>query len=269
MKSPELESKRIFLIASGDPQRILHFRKFIDSHVFGATIFDAADGQEALFKIGNVMPHVAFLDAKLDKVDGYEITTKILLDPKNKDTAVVLVADIPESELFVDEVVVSRVQFLQPGDGQREFDRCLTRALNRFAMHEKASYRLRFLGAGDVLFRENEAADAVYFVKKGTLEATKAGESGATGVAGPKDAVSAARISLGRATVGEFVGEMAHFNVAPRSATVTALDEVELIEIPFGVLDMVLFSKPAWAKALVATLSRRLKATNENLVTAG
>lgn len=261
MKSPELESKRIFLIASGDPQRILHFRKFIEAHVFGATIFDAADGQEALFKIGNVMPHVAFLDAKLDKVDGYEITTKILLDAKNKDTAIVLVADIPESELFVDEVVVSRVQFLQPGDGQPEFDRCLTRALNRFALHEKASYRLRFLSAGDVLFRQNEAADAVYFVKKGTLEATKQSDAN---VENPTSGVS-----LGRATVGEFVGEMAHFNAAPRSATVTALDEVELIEIPFGVLDMVLFSKPAWAKALVATLSRRLRATNENLVTVG
>lgn len=251
MKSPELESKRIFLIASGDPDRRLHFRQFIEAQVVGATIFDAADGQEALFKIGNVMPHVAFLDASLDKVDGYEVTSKILLDPKNKDTAIVLVADIPESELFVDEVVISRVQFLQPGDGRDEFDRCLTRALNRFSMHEKASYRLRFLSAGDVLFRENERADAVYFVKKGMLQATKDG------------------VFLGQATAGEFVGEMAHFNAAPRSATVIAIDAVELIEIPFGVLDMVLFSKPAWTKALVATLSRRLKETNDTLVTAG
>lgn len=252
MKSPELESKRIFLIASGDPHRITKFKKFIERHVGGSTIFEANDGQEALFKLNNVLPHVVFVDAKLEKIDGYELTTKILANKKTQEVAVVIVSAIPDSEHFVDEVVVSRVQFLQDFNDQPEFDRCLTRALNRFALHEKASYRLRFLSPGDVLFKENDAADSVFFVKRGTLEASKAHG---------KD-----NVSLGKATVGEFIGEMAHFNSAPRSATVTALDEVELIEIPFGVLDMVLFSKPAWAKALVATLSRRLKNSNDVLV---
>lgn len=49
-------------------------------------------------------------------------------------------------------------------------------------------------------------------------------------------------------------------------ATVQAIGDCELIEIPMGTLDMVLFSKPAWSKALVATLSRRLKRSNQTRV---
>ena len=48
-------------------------------------------------------------------------------------------------------------------------------------------------------------------------------------------------------------------NHEPRFATVTAAKDCELIEIPFGTLDIVLFTKPAWAKALVMTLSKRLR----------
>jgi CRP/FNR family cyclic AMP-dependent transcriptional regulator len=45
---------------------------------------------------------------------------------------------------------------------------------------------------------------------------------------------------------------------------VKALSDCELIEIPIGTLDTVLFSKPAWARALMMTLSKRLKRSNEN-----
>ncbi len=67
---------------------------------------------------------------------------------------------------------------------------------------------------------------------------------------------------LGIVETGEFVGEMAYINGEPRSATVKALDLCELIEIPVHLLDHVLFTKPAWAKALMKTLSKRVKAAN-------
>lgn len=73
------------------------------------------------------------------------------------------------------------------------------------------------------------------------------------------------RVDLGKIKAGEFVGEMAHINKEPRSATVTAVTDCELIEIPFGSLDPILFSKPSWSKALFVTLSKRLKLTSEKL----
>ncbi|MGZ3771541.1 MAG: Crp/Fnr family transcriptional regulator, partial [Bdellovibrio sp.] len=72
-------------------------------------------------------------------------------------------------------------------------------------------------------------------------------------------------VMLGEIMPGEFVGEMGHFNHEPRSATVEAITEVELIAIPSGSLESVVFARPSWAKALVKTLSLRLRRANKAL----
>jgi hypothetical protein len=128
----------------------------------------------------------------------------------------------------------------------------ITRALNWIAKGDNNEYHLRFLVPREVLFRQGQPGDCAYFVRKGELKAYTG-----TGLA---------EKMLGEINVNEFVGEMAHINNEPRSATVEDISDCELIEIPFGTLDSVLFSKPAWAKALVMTLSRRLKMTNSKIV---
>jgi CRP-like cAMP-binding protein len=142
-------------------------------------------------------------------------------------------------------VVTGQVQFLTDAHNENLIFHCVTKALNRQTDTKNIAYKLRFLSPGETLFRENEKASSLYFVKRGDLEAFKGKESD--------------KKVLGTIQSGEFVGEMAHLNGEPRSATVHALSECELIEIPFDAMDTVLFSKPAWAKALVSTLSKRLK----------
>lgn len=250
--SSDLENKRVFLAAFGAAPAARFCQGFLEKNISSATVFIATDGQEALFKIDNVVPHVVIIDAALPKVDGFEVTRKILLSKREHPVSVILVSNIPDHEHFVDEVVTGQVQFLTDLGDAAQFNRCLTKALNRLSQGENSGYRLKFLSAGDVLFREGEKASCVYFVKKGRLEALKK--------TGAQDVV------LGAVVTGEFVGEMAHINGEPRSASVRAVSECELIEIPMNTLDMVLFSKPVWAKALVATLSKRLKSTNDSLV---
>jgi hypothetical protein len=63
-------------------------------------------------------------------------------------------------------------------------------------------------------------------------------------------------------TVTISAGEMAYINGEPRAANVIAEGPSELIEIPFERLDHVLFQKPMWSKALMRTLSKRLKNAN-------
>ena len=65
MQTPELESKRIFLIASEDEKLIAEITRIIEMHIKVPTIFVSADGAEALFKADNVLPHVALVDADL------------------------------------------------------------------------------------------------------------------------------------------------------------------------------------------------------------
>jgi CRP/FNR family cyclic AMP-dependent transcriptional regulator len=251
MAKVELEEKRIFIVVSGDPKQIDFFQGIITRHISNATIFGAKDGFEAIFRMENSRPHVVITDMHLPKLSGIDLTRKILNNPKFSHASVILVTPLPEKENFVDQVVTGQFQFLTEISNENSIVSCLTKGLNRLVSDQNMSYRLKFLASNETLFCEGEKAECVYIVRRGELNAYKS--------------VGAEEIVLGKITTGEFVGEMAHINGEPRSATVRSATDCELIEIPMGTLDSVLFSKPAWAKALVATLSRRLKRTNTAL----
>jgi CheY-like chemotaxis protein len=247
-----IEQRRVFLLATVTPGRAKLFTDQIQKHISNSTFFVAEDGPAALFKAENYPPHVVIIDTELPKLSGNDAVSALLENDKFEHTAVIIVSQIPDREQFVDDVVTGRVQFLTDPDSESQLIQCLTRALNFVAKDGKKEYQLHFLAAEEVLFNQGETAESVYLVKRGELEASvKSGDQ--------------LKI-LGRISAGEFVGEMAHINGEPRSATVHALTDCELIEIPSGKLDLVLFTKPGWSKALMQTLSRRLKKTNDHLV---
>lgn len=245
------DDKRLFVVASAAQDRIQHFTHMITRNVHNSTVFTANDGFEAFFKMENTPPHVLLVDLNLPKINGLELAEKVFAKAKLSEMSIIIVSPIPDKEHFVDQVVTGQVQFLTNIEDEGLVSSCLTKALNRLVDDSGFAYRLKFLSPNEVLFREGEVAQSVFIVKRGEMQAFK----------GPP----ADRLVLGKIAIGEFVGEMAHINGEPRSATVEALTNCELIEIPNGTLDTILFSKPAWSKALVATLSRRLKRAIENL----
>ena len=252
-KRGEVEDKKIFLIASGDTSLRQKYCDMIQEKFSNTQIFQALDGVDALFKIENASPHVLIVDPVLPKMEGFEVVRQLLKG--TDDFSIILLAHPPETHIFVDEVVSGRVQFLNKPDDDSEMDFRINKALNRMAHKTAAEYTLHFVAPDEYLFREGEMAKHVFIVKRGKLRALKG--------RGDKQVV------LGEIGVGEFVGEMAHINHEPRSASVQALEDCELIEIPSGALDMVLFSRPAWAHALVVTLSKRLRTSNEALANKG
>lgn len=252
MKESELSGKRIFLIVSANETRRNIYAQWIDHHIANATIFTAIDGTEAHFKILNLPPHVLVMDWDLPKFSGAELADLVLKEKSLPRMSIIITSPIPDTEHFVDEVVTGQIQFLDQVNNEGKFARCLAVGLNRLENENHSEYKLHFLAAGEVLFKEGDKAQSVFIVKRGLMQA---------------HAMQGEQITvLGDISPGEFVGEMAHINNENRSATVVALEDCELIEIPMGTIDMVLFSKPAWAQALVKTLSRRLKRTNEVLL---
>jgi CRP/FNR family transcriptional regulator, cyclic AMP receptor protein len=252
MKDPELANRRIFLVASAQQRRRDIFAKWITQHISNVTIYAASDGKEADFKLRNNPPHVLVTDLDLPKLTGLELVAEVLRDKTLPDISIIIASDLPEREHFVDQIVTQKVQFLIDEKDEDKFVRCLTIGLNRIETSDAAEYSLRFMAPGEVLFEEGEQADNVYIIKRGILRA-QARRDGQV-------------VVLGDAVQGEFVGEMAHINHESRSATVVALEDCELIVIPIGTIDNVLFSKPVWAQALVRTLSKRLKKTNQTVI---
>lgn len=232
----------------------MRFAGWVEKHISHSTVFTSHDGSDASFKLRNAPPHVLVTEWELPKVSGFDLVRSALDTGGEFELSVIVLSPAPDQEHFVDDVVRGKVQFLPSVDAAKEesgFNDCLMKALNRLSLSKDNEYRLHFLSPGQVLFSEGDKAVSVFIVKRGKMQAYKGAASAA--------------VALGDIQAGEFVGEMAHINNEPRSASVKALEDCELIEIPAGSLDVVLFSKPAWAHALMKTLSKRLKRSNETL----
>src|SRR5580704_9516417 len=113
------------------------------------------------------------------------------------------------------------------------------------------------LNKGDVLFKEGDASDAIYVIKTGRIAITKAKGSG--------------EIVLAEKKNGEMLGEMAFFDNKPRSAGAKAIQETEVITLPFTSLYAQFKTFPEWLKAVVKTVNSHLRDANiriKNLETA-
>lgn len=248
------EDKNMFLIISGDKTRITKCSDALTKNFKNTSVFHGADWFDAKYKIDNVHPKVILVDEYLPKSSGFDIVTKILKERNNNDIFIVIMSYVADNDLFAAEVASGRVHYLTEPDREQAVVECIKKIISpkAEAAQEQAQFQLRHLSPGDVLFKEGENTEFAFIVKNGRLQAYSEGLDGD-------------RITLGEITAGEFVGEMGHFNHESRSATVEAVTEVDLIEIPHQSLDNVIFSRPSWAKALVKTLAMRLKRANKAL----
>lgn len=248
--SDRLDQRKIILIATEKPGDRQEVEASVLRHLPGATVYQAGDGTEAWVKMENVPPHVLILHSALAKTDGLALVKEAMADRRFDQTSFIFLEPPPEQEVFVDEIVTGRIQFLGWEVPDARLAKALARALNDVASREKTEFKLRFLASGDQLIRKGDPGDNVYLVRRGRLEA--------------RVGASPAVLVLGSIENGEFVGEMAYINGEPRSADVFAVADCELIEIPIDHLDVLLYQKPSWSKALMKTLSRRVQRSNNS-----
>jgi CRP-like cAMP-binding protein len=103
----------------------------------------------------------------------------------------------------------------------------------------------RSFKAGSVIFREGDAANELFVVKSGQV-----------------------RIQIGNRTVTELgqesiFGEMALIDSEPRSATATAITDVELVPISEKQFLFLVSQTPYFALKVMRVLAQRLRVTNK------
>ncbi|MEN6444643.1 MAG: HAMP domain-containing sensor histidine kinase [Candidatus Cloacimonas sp.] len=108
---------------------------------------------------------------------------------------------------------------------------------------------------GKAIITEHSWGDNLFFICQGKVEINK-------GLNNPETPF--AQLSILQA--GEFFGEMGIIEDSPRSASVVALEDVELMVIPRETFNNMLFSYPVMMLNLVRTISGRLRNTNERFV---
>ncbi len=237
-----------FLVAVVDDEKRMRICELLQKANDPALIIQAKDGHEADIKLANALPHVVLLETNLPRVTGLKIAEWLILSKKEERVGIILISAIPEKEHFVDEVIANRVQFLEDPLNEAKLNETVKRAFDFSAGVQRPDVEPKKVEVGEILIREGEKGESVYLLIKGKLVAyqTRDGHDN----------------ELGHIGAGEFVGEMAFINGEPRSANVKALETSELIEIPNDLMDQILFKKPQWMKALMKTLSLRIKAAN-------
>ena len=108
---------------------------------------------------------------------------------------------------------------------------------------------------GSVLISQGEKGLGLFILIKGTVRITR------------KNSPDGAEEVLGTAGAGDVIGEMALLDDLPRSATVTAVDDVTVLVLPFWefriIMRRILSSDPDVGLDLLAVLSRRLRTAEQ------
>src|SRR3954454_15241431 len=110
----------------------------------------------------------------------------------------------------------------------------------------------RRFAAGEVVFREGDASNTCYIVRSGHARAVREHGDGR-------------QLALATFGPGDIFGELAMFDDERRSATVEAIEPLEVLGIMGADMRRLMERRPQLAIALAAALSRRLRATNERL----
>ena len=109
----------------------------------------------------------------------------------------------------------------------------------------------RTFSPGSVLLTQGDQGLGLFIITKGTVRITRKNSPD-----GPEEV-------LGTAGPGDIIGEMALLDDLPRSATVTAIDEVTVLLLPLWefrrILRRIFSSDPDVGLDMLAVLSRRLR----------
>lgn len=101
------------------------------------------------------------------------------------------------------------------------------------------------------LFREGDPPDAMYVIKSGKLAVVKTKQN--------------SEIVLAEIGPGAMVGEMAFFDNKPRSASVKAMKDSEVIALPYKALHAQFANFPEWCKAIMRTVNDSLRNANQRI----
>ena len=110
----------------------------------------------------------------------------------------------------------------------------------------------RSFPAQHVIFREGDRSDTCYVVGTGHARAIREHADGRV-------------IALAHFGPGDIFGELAMFDDERRSATIETIDALDVLAILGPDMRRLMLRRPQLAVALAASLSRRLRTTNERL----
>ena len=110
---------------------------------------------------------------------------------------------------------------------------------------------IRHISKGSTLFKEGDTPDNMYVVKTGGFDIFKL--------------INGQSIKVSEAGENQLIGEMALFDLQPRSATLIANQDSSVVVLSYVNLLDQMDKLPNWVKIVMKTLSENLRRTTEQL----
>lgn len=110
---------------------------------------------------------------------------------------------------------------------------------------------IRQIPKGDILFQEGEIPDNMYVIQSGGFDIIKN--------------INGQNIKVSEAVAGQLIGEMALFDLKPRSAMIQANQDSSVVVLPYVNLLDQMDKLPGWVKIVMKTLADNLRTTTEKL----
>jgi len=109
----------------------------------------------------------------------------------------------------------------------------------------------RVYSDGEVIFREGDKGDGMYVVQSGKVRITRQTSSG--------------DVVLNTIGTGDILGEMAIFDMLPRSATAAALGEARVLSVDKAKLFRLISGDPTTAFKIIESMSSRIRRLSDEL----
>jgi CRP/FNR family transcriptional regulator, cyclic AMP receptor protein len=213
-------------------------------------VITASDGQLGLRKYKNEKFDLIITDLYMPKLNGIDLINSLKdMDEKKQLPCPVIVISGQLEKFKANLIILENVSFLEKPFDNVELLGIVDKLINpgKAAINELK----RKLLPGEILLKQGEVGNSMFWILSGKFKVTQI--------------VNGKEIVLNTLRSSELVGEMSLIDDKPRSATVTATEESEVLEIPHQKFAKVLTQQPLWFKSLIKNLSLRLRITNQKI----
>ncbi|MBC74627.1 MAG: hypothetical protein CME64_01285 [Halobacteriovoraceae bacterium] len=219
----------------------------------GHMVIHAKTGTEARLKYGNQGFDFVVINMDIKGVAGLEFIKQIQEAEKRKnvrDRTSFLVTGEDAEAIQEECSQIDNLQFLPRPFTALEFKKKVA-SIQRTSNFKNEN--IRKVSEGEYLITEGGSKNQeMYWVLSGEFIITKMNKE-------------EKNIIIGHVKQGELVGEMSFLDSLPRSASVKATEDSEVLVIPHKKFMDVLDSQPRWFRSLMTTLSHRLRDADQRI----
>ncbi len=216
-------------------------------------IVHATTAHEAKLKYSNEEFHMAVIGMDIKGVNAQDFVEMIRRKERLravKDKIPVLVVGKNPEEFASHLATIDNVKYIESPFSTIEFKKKLL----TFGGHsDTISNNTKTIRKGEYLLTEGGTSHEMYWILSGCFTITKLNQDDKN-------------VIIGEVLPGELVGEMSFLDNLPRSASVRAKEDCEVLVIPHKKFIDVLDNQPRWFRTLMQTLSERLRKADAKIV---